>query len=769
MRLGLKRKIVAAIVGAGVLPLLLGMLLAYSQSTTELERVIGGNFAALAGEAARSIDLVLAGEVARRQRLAGNDQLMRLLEWHAGPRRGAARSSEGTRGDVRDTLRRFARTQGLEPDSPEPSPLRALFLTDNLGSVLESVGPPGYPPAAVPAWRRDNGGDEGAGLSVLAFDAILDTYTFTLSVPIFDRDHRRLLGVLHSVYDAQAFFRPIIHSVRFGKTGHVMLIDARGTVITCPILPTGVRVTDPSLVRSVTANIAGWVKAHGDGHGSASTSIIGFSPLVETGQLAQRLGQPIWHSFAWQASEEIFAPTHSLLQWMAAAGVLALGLLAVLGWYAAHRIIAPIERLQDGAARIGRGELTENLEIRTGDEIEQLAAEFNRMNRRLQRSFAGLEEQVAAKTAEVLYLKEYTETILNSLPDAVMILGASGGIEYANAAAMRDFSLDGTSLVGRTLFSVFAVPPSVERELVAGIAGTLDKGPEPRSTIGFSPRDPLAPLPTGRAVPEMRFNGRIYRYGAFRLTAAGNSTGTGIVLRDVTSERLLQDELIQAEKLAGFGTLTAGIAHEINNPLFVVMALAESIEDDVDVAPAAEKAREIAHYAKHMASIIKTFSRYTTPGTTDALGAVNVNEKLAEAVKMGQLADDTGGLEIETSYQPLPPVMARPEELQQVFMNIILNAVQAMNGRGHLRIETDAPDGMVRVRIADTGPGIPKAYLSKIFDPFFTTKEPGKGTGLGLNIVYQIVTKYGGTVSVTSEEGHGAEFTIQWPAMVAVV
>lgn len=87
-----------------------------------------------------------------------------------------------------------------------------------------------------------------------------------------------------------------------------------------------------------------------------------------------------------------------------------------------------------------------------------------------------------------------------------------------------------------------------------------------------------------------------------------------------------------------------------------------------------------------------------------------------------------------------------------------------MNGRGALRLSTDHVNGWVRLRIADTGPGIPKAFLGKIFDPFFTTKEPGKGTGLGLNIVYQIVTKYGGTIAVDSEEGKGTTFTVRWPA-----
>lgn len=795
MRVGLKHKIILAILGVGALPLVLGMVLAYSQGTTELERVIGGNFRALAGETARSIDLILSGEIARRIRIATNDDVaaalaarnrryQRLspsevtnllareaLHWKSGdllapePRTAAAL----------EVLKRFARTQGLGETPSDRSALLAMFLTDQEGALVAGVDGLDslrYRHDDRPWWRGAfNQGRGQVYLGNVAFDEPLNSYVFTLAVPVFDRQRHRVIGILQSVYDAQAFFRPAIHPVRFGKSGHVMLIDSHGTVIICPILPTGVRVSDTSLVRSVTRDEPGWVKADGDGHGGRDTSIIGFAPLPGTSVTTKASTGLLWHSFAWQASDEIFAPTRSLLLWIASAGFLAMGLLGSIGYYAAHRIVTPIQRLQEGAARIGRGELTEPITIRTGDEIERLADEFNAMNRRLQRAFAGLEEKVAAKTAEVRSLKEYNEKILNSLPESVMILRQDRTIEYINAEAMRVLNVAPRESLGQDLVRLLSVDQPTQRRIeqefdwartaVPGLPASREASPHAER------RDPLAPKagdPASLALRDLRIGDRVFGQRFFRVSGDGNgATRIGLALREVTAERRLQDQLIQAEKLAGMGTLTAGIAHEINNPLFVIMGLAQAMEDEDDSRVTQEYAKDIVKHSRHISSVIRNFTGYAAPGFAESAQAVDVNHKLGDALKLARLAQMADDLEMVAEYGAVPPILARPEEVQQVFQNIIVNAIQAMNGHGRLSLSTRSEGGWIVIRIADTGPGIPHTFLGKIFDPFFTTKEPGKGTGLGLSIVYQIVTKYGGAVGVESEEGKGTVFTVRWP------
>ena len=134
---------------------------------------------------------------------------------------------------------------------------------------------------------------------------------------------------------------------------------------------------------------------------------------------------------------------------------------------------------------------------------------------------------------------------------------------------------------------------------------------------------------------------------------------------------------------------------------------------------------------------------------------VNINERIDAAIEIAILATYNDDNHLEKIFSILPPIFAKSEEIQQVFLNLLTNAVQAMEGKGKLTISTKAQNGNVVAKISDTGPGIPQKYLSKIYDPFFTTKEQGKGTGSGLNIVDQLVVKSGGHIDVTSKMEKG--------------
>ena len=140
---------------------------------------------------------------------------------------------------------------------------------------------------------------------------------------------------------------------------------------------------------------------------------------------------------------------------------------------------------------------------------------------------------------------------------------------------------------------------------------------------------------------------------------------------------------------------------------------------------------------------------------------VDINRILDETIRIIRYSPLFINIEIKREFDTVPVIYAIGGEIRQIFMNIINNAIQAMNGRGKLYIRTRFVDGCIEILIKDTGPGIPKKLLSKIFDPFFTTKGTGEGTGIGLNIVYRLVTKYNGFISVNSETDHGAEFSIK--------
>jgi len=227
----------------------------------------------------------------------------------------------------------------------------------------------------------------------------------------------------------------------------------------------------------------------------------------------------------------------------------------------------------------------------------------------------------------------------------------------------------------------------------------------------------------------------------------------------------LQQQLIQSEKLAQVGIMAAGIAHEVNNPLAVMLGKAEMILEEEDPARIKKYAQDIIKYASKASDVVRGITFYSrVPSAPGTERQIHLNDQLKEAIKLSKYSTPLDHIELVTDYQDIPPVRGNAGEIQQVFINLMSNAVQAMNGKGRLFVKSRHEDSSVVVTIRDTGTGIKKEHLNQLFAPFFTTKDPGKGTGLGLNIVHKIITNHGGSMSVESEEGQGAAFIVRLPA-----
>ena len=252
----------------------------------------------------------------------------------------------------------------------------------------------------------------------------------------------------------------------------------------------------------------------------------------------------------------------------------------------------------------------------------------------------------------------------------------------------------------------------------------------------------------------------------------GNIYAFEIIARDVTGRKTLEDRLINMEKLASVGTLAAGVAHEINNPIAVILGFNEILlEQTADMPELHETLKIIEEEGLKCKKIVEnllTFARSPerTETTTDLTEALN---KMIVVVKNTLL---TKKIRLESEIaSDLPRVQGDPQELQQVFINLINNAIAAMKGGGILRLATRlSPDGQeVTVTVEDTGSGIPKKDQPRIFDPFFTTKKVGEGTGLGLSMTYGIIKKIGGDITFVSfpaqeyPEKHGTIFTVHLP------
>ena len=233
----------------------------------------------------------------------------------------------------------------------------------------------------------------------------------------------------------------------------------------------------------------------------------------------------------------------------------------------------------------------------------------------------------------------------------------------------------------------------------------------------------------------------------------------------------MQARVAQSERLASLGMLAAGVAHEVNNPLGGILALTSlAVEEMPQDDPNRENLEEVIRQTERCRDIVKgllEFSRQSK-GNTEP---VDLNKVLQDTLSLIGKQALFFNVKVDCRLAPeLPPVVADRSQFQQVFINILMNAVQAMHEHGTITILTrhQGEDNSVEVAIADTGEGIPPEQISRIFDPFFTTKESGHGTGLGLSIAYGIVTTHGGSISVQSEPGKGSTFTIRMPVGVAV-
>ena len=787
LRMGLKNKLIAIVIVVGTVPLILAMIFSYLQGNKSLTQVIGSSFQALAYETSTKIDLVLKEEIHKITHLASHPTLVlwvtqqnkylkqippskidqEIRQQSQAWNDQNSQSLSPTTNRASSVLKGFLKTDHYASENT-----LALFITDAKGLLVSSINfHPSYVNTRFPSWEKIMAGQLDTFFGALVRDTKAERYTFELAVPIKDHEGE-VAGVLHQVYIAKDYFSNALETITFGETGHVMLINSDGVVLNCPILPTGHQLADPELVKAVTGPSAAWAETLGDGHGSEDISIIGYSPLEKTSQTTLASSNQQWFTFAWQASDELFAPTESLLSWVSGAGIFSILLIVIMGSLAANKIVRPIQQVQRTAESIGRGETVEPLDIKTGDEIESLAEEINTMSGLLQKTFSGLEYQVEAKTQEVIHLKKYTDSILMSVPEIISILDPDLKIEYANAAFEKLTGCQPDRYLEHTL-SEISWEPSKEWDLLSKEVEKYQWGikkeshPPSQADSPYKAKDPLAPCgenPDKDSQNTVTLGNCVFAYKFFDVVLEEEKARRiGLIMKDITEEKRLLDQLTQAEKLSGLGTLAAGIAHEMNNPLYSIMGFTEAILEEKQISKIQPLAQKVLARSKHMASVILNLSGYTRANDKDILKEVDVNEKMEAAVEMALMASYTDDVTVEKNFGSVPGILAKPEEIQQVFLNIISNAVQAMEGKGKLTLSSQQDQGFIVVQIRDTGPGIPPEYITKVFDPFFTTKGQGEGTGLGLNIVHRMVNQYGGNVKIESEAGEGTTFVISFP------
>jgi signal transduction histidine kinase len=337
---------------------------------------------------------------------------------------------------------------------------------------------------------------------------------------------------------------------------------------------------------------------------------------------------------------------------------------------------------------------------------------------------------------------------VDSAPAVMFTVEAEGGrILDCNQVAAREVRVGNEPISGRHLWELH---PEAERATVRALF-------EETVASGWSKRENLHLERPGRDPLPVDVRTALIEYRHARLLQ--------VIYVDLSERRLLEFQLIQSEKMAAIGQLAAGIAHEIRNPLGIIMnALYDLSELLPDPEPEVREDLQIARVEMaRVQEIISNLLEFSRDNKTE-VQSVDLNGLIGRTLKLMNKYLQNNGVRAATDFGDIPPCDANENGMRQVLLNLITNAVQAMPEGGELRIQTAAAGrDRVRLVVADNGVGIPTERLNKIFDPFFTTKQPGEGTGLGLSVVHSVIKNARGRIDVSSSLGGGTSFVIELP------
>jgi len=367
-----------------------------------------------------------------------------------------------------------------------------------------------------------------------------------------------------------------------------------------------------------------------------------------------------------------------------------------------------------------------------------------------------LYRQLQLKAGELQRLQEFNENIVESLDDGLIVEDLDGRVLKWNRALASMYGLSATEAVGHKLDEVLDGP------FVEALRAAQHEAPAGATLY----RVPLA-CRAARAGERLRVNIATAPLKAPAGPFAMSTVGNIVIIEDVTERVHLEEQLQISDKMASVGLLAAGVAHEVNTPLtgissFTQMLLSNADPDDPKTRML-EKIEQQTFRAAKIVNGLLTLSRSTGSNTEDQ-SRVDLNAVINDVLSLLEPQLMAGKLKVRRELCQSPAlVLGIEQKLQQVFLNLFLNARDAMPKGGWLSVSTRIEDGHVVAEVGDTGSGIPSEHLSRIYDPFFTTKSIGKGTGLGLSITYGIVREHGGALTCQSAVGQGTRFAVSLP------
>jgi PAS domain S-box-containing protein len=361
---------------------------------------------------------------------------------------------------------------------------------------------------------------------------------------------------------------------------------------------------------------------------------------------------------------------------------------------------------------------------------------------------ARLYSQLQGKAEEIERLRQFSDSVVESLSDALVVVDLEERVLRWNRRAEEVVGIERGKALGRRIGALFS------RQFVDTLVATRRESPQGSSLF-------RVPLVSAQGVkPERLVNLAIAPFQ----TPEGQKAGWIVVIEDITDRANLEEQLRLSEKMAAIGLLAAGVAHEVNTPLtgissFTQMLLERSEPGD----PKTELLEKIERQTFRAAKIINSLLNLARPAGTET-GPVDLNAIVGDVLSLLEHQFKLSHIQVRKSLSSGAVIVRGAEyKLQQVFLNLFLNARDAMSKGGWLSVSTDVNGNEAVVEVGDTGAGIPSEHLARIYDPFFTTKPEGRGTGLGLSVTYGIVQEHGGSLSCASDIGHGTTFRLVLP------
>jgi PAS domain S-box-containing protein len=358
---------------------------------------------------------------------------------------------------------------------------------------------------------------------------------------------------------------------------------------------------------------------------------------------------------------------------------------------------------------------------------------------------AGLYHSLEQKAMQIERLKDFSENIVESLKIGVVTVDLEDRIESWNPQLEDLLAIPRAEALQRRLPEV--LPQDLVAEITSRAASDHVSG-----------------------IYKFRLNTRAGRHLVINASIAplvgknGARLGRLILLDDITQRVRLEDQMVQTEKLTSLGLLAAGVAHEVNTPLAVISNYIQMLAKQIPADDPRQKTIErIVKQTFRASEIVNNLLNFSRTGAAEFI-EVDINNVLEETLTLVQHPFKTAQVNVVKNYnEQLPPVLGSITRLQQVFLNLFMNARDAMPQGGLLEVRTGAQNGSVEIEVTDTGSGIPPEHLHRIFDPFFTTKATGRGTGLGLSVSYGIIKEHAGKVDVRSTPGKGTSFRLEFP------